>query len=498
MKRHLLSAALLLLLAACGGGGGSGPGTPPVTPPVTPPGPTASLPTLRATGDTLVAAGCGLAAAGSTLYVNAEVEPFVAINPLNSRNLVGIWQQDRYSNGGARALVSATSFDGGATWQRFLHPFSRCGGAAAGSAGDYERVSDPWVDIGPSGIVYAFALSFGGTDFTANATSGLLASRSLDGGQSWSAPVTLHRDSGASFFNDKNALTADPTDLRYVWGVWDRLDAAGNGPTLMARSIDSGQSWEAMRIIYSPQVPAGSTGSPQVSQTLGNRIVVLPSGALLNVFLQIDTVASRQTSWIGVIRSDDKGLTWGAPVKVGDSRPRGITDPQTGKAVRDGAEIPNIAVAPNGTVLVAWQDASFSGGARDGIALARSSDGGRSWSAPAQVNTATSTQAFMPTMTVRADGLIGLLHYDLRADTADAATLLISVWLLTSRDGLSWTETKVWGPFDLAGAADARGLFVGDYQGLVADATGFIAFIGMSGSDANNRSDIFPIRISPP
>src|SRR3954463_9224804 len=34
------------------------------------------------------------------LYVAAEVEPYVSINPLNPNHLVGAWQQDRYQNGG--------------------------------------------------------------------------------------------------------------------------------------------------------------------------------------------------------------------------------------------------------------------------------------------------------------------------------------------------------------------------------------------------------------
>src|SRR5512135_3101091 len=51
-----------------------------------------------------------------TVYVNAEVEPFVAVNPTEPRNIVGVWQQDRWNNGGSHGLVAGFSFDGGATW----------------------------------------------------------------------------------------------------------------------------------------------------------------------------------------------------------------------------------------------------------------------------------------------------------------------------------------------------------------------------------------------
>lgn len=54
------------------------------------------------------------AAVGSgSFFVNAEVEPFVAVDPRNPNHLVATWQQDRWTNGGARALMTAASFDGG-------------------------------------------------------------------------------------------------------------------------------------------------------------------------------------------------------------------------------------------------------------------------------------------------------------------------------------------------------------------------------------------------
>src|SRR5580765_8797917 len=51
----------------------------------------------------------------ATNYVNAEVEPWVAVNPANPSNLIGVFQQDRWSNGGARGLVTAVSSNGGTT-----------------------------------------------------------------------------------------------------------------------------------------------------------------------------------------------------------------------------------------------------------------------------------------------------------------------------------------------------------------------------------------------
>ena len=47
-------------------------------------------------------------------------------------------------------------------------------------------------------------------------------------------------------------------------------------------------------------------------------------------------------------------------------------------------------------------------------------------------------------------GLVGLLYFDLRSDTADTATLLAASWLATSRDGISWADSVVWSAFDMA------------------------------------------------
>ncbi len=488
LATHASRAVLLAsLLSACGGGGGGS------SPPVVPPPVVIAPLVVRVSPATPVAAGCNGGRSSGTTFADAEVEPFVAVSPINANHLLGTWQQDRASDGGARALVSAVSFDAGRTWAQTLHPMSRCGGALTGSVGDQERASDPWVDIGTDGTAYMMGLVFSGSALVAGSDNAMVVSRSIDGGRTWGQPVSLQRD-GALGFNDKNSLTADPTDARFVYAVWDRLEPSGQGPTLLARSSNAGQSWEPTRAIYSPTVLAG------VSQTIGNRIVVLPDGAergtLVNVFVQIDTAGGTSTTTLRAIRSTDKGLTWGPPVTIADHRSVGTRDPETGAPVRDGAIVPNVVAGVGGMLWVAWQDARFSGGQRDAIAVSRSSDGGRSWSAPLAVNKDASVAAFIPTLYVRADGLVGLMHHDLRSNTADASTLLADLWLLTSRDGQSWTETAVARAFDLNLAPRVNaGLFVGDYQGLVASGNTFIPFAALPGTSAANRTDVLAFRM---
>src|SRR3954469_22396793 len=106
-------------------------------------------------------AGCTVGGApGSVLYPNAEEEPWVDVNPTNPQNLIAVWQQDRWSDGGAHGLVTAVSHDGGLTWAETFPHFSTCAGGTPANGGDFDRASDPWVSFGPDGRAYQVSLSF--------------------------------------------------------------------------------------------------------------------------------------------------------------------------------------------------------------------------------------------------------------------------------------------------------------------------------------------------
>jgi len=492
-RRCLFACAIAsaAVLSACGGGGdATAPAPAPAPVPIPAPLPIA-LPALvtdapvRISTATPFNATCTGAVSGDVVYLNAEVEPFVSVNPRDPNNWVTTWQQDRWSGGSANGLITATTVDGGATWTRTAIPFSRCGGGTAGNGGDYQRATDPWVSFAPDGAVFQMALASSGGAFTAGSANAMLVSRSIDGGRTWGPVSTLIRDE-SQFFNDKNSITADPTDPRYVYAVWDRLGATGGGPAMLARSTDGGATWEGARAIHDPG---------QRSQTIGNVIAVLPNGTVVDVFTQIDyAVNAPARATLNALVSVDKGGSWSGPFRIADALAVGARDPDTGTSIRDGANLPQVAVAPNGHLWVAWQDARFSGGAHDGIALARSSDGGQTWSAPLQVNSAPSAQAFTPSVHVTANGTVGVTYYDLRSNTADTSTLPTELILARSLDGIGWTEHRVSAPFDLATAPVARGYFLGDYQGLASADNVFIpVYVRTNSGDTANRTDAFAV-----
>jgi hypothetical protein len=427
---------------------------------------------------------CRGPAGSGVLHQNAEVEPYVAIDPIDPNHLIGIWQQDRWSNGGSTGLVAAATFDGGRTWTRSFARFSRCSG------GSFQRATDPWVSISPNGMAYQIGYVF---DWDAP-NRAMLVSQSTDGGRSWGPPIALQQDSDPDLIMDKETLTADPIDASYAYAVWNRLTGVtirnnpnGTGPAWFARTTNGGVSWETARLIYDP--------GPD-TQTVSNQIVVLPDGTLINVLLVLTQNSSTNpTATVAVLRSINRGVDWSSPhIAVAEAQFVGVVDPKNGRGIRGGSVVPSIAVDRASSALyIAWEDARFSNMARDGIAVSKSTDGGSTWSAPVQVNAAPGAQAFTPTLAVAEGGKLGVTYYDLRNDDpADNARLLTTHWLAVSTDGgATFTETMIGPPFDLRAAPLVEGpaYFLGDYQALVAAGPNFLPFF--VAVPASGPSDVF-------
>lgn len=469
--------AVAATLASCGGGGGGGLGPAPPQPP-----PFTSVPQVRVSQASTFAPNCDGVTSTGTLYVNTAAEPYLAVSRVDPMNFVTAWQQNRWSDGGAQGLNLAASFDGGQTWTLSSAAFSRCTGGTSSNGGDFARATDVWLSASPGGTMYALSLSFTGASLAAGSTSAMLVAQSTDGGRSWSDPVVLIQD-GPQFFNDKGSITADPGNASLVYAVWDRLTGQTAGPSYFAMTSNAGISWQAARSIYEP----GAN-----NQTLGNQVVALPNGNLLDVFTELDTASGGAvTASVRVTQSLDKGTNWSTPVVISSLQAVGTRDPQSGAAVRDGADLVSVSVSLSGVVYVAWQDSRFSGGQRDGIAMTQSSDGGVTWSTPVQVNADTTVQAFTPTINVRADGAIAVTYFDLRDDTF-AGLFLTDCWMVVSSDGgTTFHESHLSGPFDLNLAPDSEGLFLGDYESLTSANGVFLPFYVQTEAGSAVRSDAF-------
>jgi hypothetical protein len=484
MRRRILAVASALAIVVLAASGAAAVTTPPV--PVS--------------GPTPFAPNCNGAPQPGTLYPNSEVEPWVSANPRSPANMVAVWQQDRWSNGGAQGNLTGVTFDAGRSWDVVESPpFSRCAGGNAQNGGDYERATDPWVSFSPNGTAYQMALSIDvstGDPNLLNVRDAMLVSTSKDGGRTWSKITTLIADDSPLRLNDKNSLTADPTNSRFAYAVWDRLELTEDlqnfrGPTLFTRTTDGGQTWERPRVIFDPGLN---------NQTIANQIAVLPGGRLVNLF---NWIIQGQLN-VGVMFSDDKGRTWTEPKLVNALGTIGITDPFDGAPVRTGDLVPDIAVDPRKgtrTIYLVWQDARFAGGLRDQIALVRSDDGGRTWTTPRRVSANLDTQAFIASVEVNDRGHVGVSYYDFTRDSPIAQPLLTDHWLTVSTDKgahFSTRERQTASSFDMRLAPlTGTGFFVGDYVGLDGVGRRFHPVFGVTRTSAN-PADIVGTIARPP
>ncbi|MGC9542474.1 sialidase family protein [Streptomyces sp. UG1] len=411
---------------------------------------------------------------------DGAIEPQLAADPHDTRRLAALWPQDRQ-----RGVVLAVSGDGGRTWNRTVVPhLTRCSG------GSYDYVDGPAVTFtGDGGLVVT-----GGLFMADGSASAAVSTRSDDGGRTWTRPAVIVQETDpAQGGVGGGPAVADPRDPDVLYVVTPRFPAQARtrNDGWISRSTDGGRSWQPPTLV----VDAGD--GHLVS---GHRLTVLDDGSLVDVHSRVrfgeGPVTSRLT--LQAVRSTDGGRTWSKPVKVADQRTKWLfEDPESGEQVSHTTSLlADTAVdRRTGRIYAAWQDARFSGGGADAVALAASDDGGRTWSQPVRVNRTPTDipvpnqQSFTVTLAVGHDGTLAVSHFDFRRNDT-GAPLLTDRWLVRCRphardcasDRATWRETRLTpASFDMRQApripdeASPRGYFLGEQMGLVARTGGFTA-----------------------
>jgi hypothetical protein len=463
------------------------------------------------------------------ILLNSEDENQLVVDPTNPDHLVGLWHQDETTVGN-RGLVVGVTFDGGSTWQ--LGPLP---GVGQVSGGELQSNSDPWLAFAPDGDLYATCLVFTSPQqfFGTTIEDNVEVLKSTDGGLTWSAPTMLHDNAAARSFNDKDSITADPTDPNLAYMTWSfltlpsgflkRSSSAHFGLTgikssvLFTRTTDGGQTWEPVRTIYDPGANAGANG---------DQVVVRPDGTIIDFF--DETLGAKNNDGapkgfdrdLSFISSTDQGQTWtpnGKPIRTNKLLGVPETDPDSGNPIDNNGstliQLFDVAQDPNsGALYAVWEDARFRDGQYDSIAFSQSTDGGNTWSTPIPINqtptniAAGDQQALIPTIAIAADGTVAVAYYDFRFNDARPG-LATDYWVVFGHPTTptSLADPASWGDelrltdqsFDAeAGAFQGDGdtgqsIFLGDYEGLKAVGNDFVATFCQAVSPSDPKSIFF-------
>jgi hypothetical protein len=380
----------------------------------------------------------------------ASTTPGSAIDAADRVHLA--WADDRGDDsGGAQAVYYARSFDGGATFES-PRPIS---GAVAPGTRPHEirvvvtaagQVAVAWWDnvVESDGRVFVTAF------FT----------RSTDGGESFAPAVATsirYRDDGAAKEGFRNTtsltLAAGPGD---VYGLLATVpDVFRGGNVYFAKTADGATFSDPVRV---------SSYTLAIPRAAANGLVYLPNGDAYAVWSESFGDFVNEIRDVYYATSSDGGRTFsprtqiahvrgvvGAAIRVGDaialatqslkndhslaslkvfrSTDGGRTYAGRRRVTRTGSyshlNESSVAANASGVVAVAWAENSSRLGPDDGIYVAISRDGGRTFAAPELVTAGLFVDP--PSVTVDSEGVVGIAYSSAAAALADREVLFVRV-----------------------------------------------------------------------
>ena len=362
-----------------------------------------------------------------------QVETYLAVDPTDSTTMIATALAD--SADGGLAYVTR---DGGDTWTRIDGP-----GDPVFPGGD------PMVDFDGQGRAYLSTLA-----------SGFSVWRSTDGGHTWSGPAEV----GGT--------------LDRQWVVAPKSTGDGEQPVYAAARAGRGLD-AAIAVFVSDDGGRTFTETARRTPDEGfvnavNDLEVTGDGTLVLPYLAF-TMQSRGRE-VGrgrqrVLRSRDDGKTWSGPHQAPDrtvftnAADEDLMYKGLGKG---GAALDRSGGEYDGTLYMAWSHVV------EGFLqpmLARSRDGGRSWSSPVRVNGGgRRSHHSTPQVAVDPNGVVAVTWNDRRHDPDDQC---YHHYVAISRDGgRTFGEERRISERQTCLPSDYRWQNGGDTQGLVALPTG--------------------------
>jgi hypothetical protein len=384
----------------------------------------------------------------------------------SDNNIVAAYNDSFYANSNPSQYTGySVSTDGGNSFTdqgRLPHT-----GVPQGDLGDPSLARD-----NVTGRIYLVTLSF---DFTI-----LNVYHSDDNGATFSLPVNGAPGHSSAFF-DKEWMAVDNAAGAGQGTVYLVVrDFGGGNGIYLTRSTDQGQTFNTNWV----QIADAGGGNVQ-----GAWVTVGPDHTVYAFWF--DNVTAAES--IKMRKSTDGGQTFGPAVTVATLRTTGVNGDLNLGGFRSNS-FPQAVVNPaNNNIYVTFDDKG-SGTDRADVFFTQSTDGGATWQTPVKVNDdGTTTDQWQPALAVTPTGnYVGVFWYDRRNDPSNN---------LIDRYGSVGTvagDTVVFGPnmrisdtnFPPAFGHDPaiNSVYMGDYDQVVASATGFFLTWGDNRSPSRGHT----------
>jgi hypothetical protein len=459
-------------------------------------------------------------------YNNHHSEGWIAVDPTNSRHLVGV--SKFFFNPQFYLFHTGTmiSRDAGRSWRDGVLPGFDCRSSPDNSWSD---TTDPVIAFDSQGAVYSVVLAFNhrynsrGDTIPVSPADEIAVVKSADGGVRW-APANqgnpLLVNPSSDVISDKPWIAADSNPhspfADYVYVAWTVIDANG-GNVVFSRSADQGQH-------FSRPIPISNIttiGNYNTEAFVGSG----PDGTLYAAFTSFPDPNTTQAD-VWVLDSKDGGLSFSRP-RIAATFLSPTTPDRPNTTFRE-YFADSFAVDPsNGHLLLAIEVDSGSG---LDVYLTISKDGGHSWSQPVPVNDPSTvmdgTDQFQPTVAAAANGIMAVTFYDRRLPcpfndqnilSADAgrANFCINTSIQFYKDGRDQLEIlgsnirvskATWDPqnpgittdqLPRPGGPKSNETFIGDYFGLaLTTKSAYVLFTSnynLGRNPANNQEQVLGI-----
>lgn len=359
--------------------------------------------------------------------------------------VVAAFQVGRFFNGGSTDIGFARSLDAGRTWTSGFLPDMTF--SAGDTSSPFQRVSDASVAFDAKHGVWLIS----SIPLLPNlVVPKVFVNRSVDGGLTWSPPVSIPPPVAKRVDLDKNWTVCDNSASSPHFGnCYTELDNFGEGDLeLMSTSHDGGLTWS---------VPIPTAGH---DKGLGGQPLVQPNGTVIVPFESLN-------GKIEAFRSVNGGLSWTRGIEVSSIRFHTVAG-----GLRT-SPLPSAEIDGAGTVYVSWEDCRFRAKcASNDIVFSHSSDGVH-WSPVARVpiDPVTSTvDHFIPGLAVNratsgSSAQLALTYYFYPNAACGSACQLFVGYISSPDGGAHWsTALQLAGPMTLDEIAlTSQGPMVGDY-----------------------------------